>query len=91
MFQQTILGKIKESIPYVIAEAEKLGYHINEMSIGGGSAGHALAMIYAYRDADESPVPVKMTFGAVGPSKCKQETLINVEDMQITVIKKQDL
>lgn len=23
--------------------------------------------------------------------KCKQETLINVEDMQITVIKKQDL
>ena len=25
-------------------------------------------MLYAYRDADISPVPVKMTFGAVGPS-----------------------
>ncbi len=25
-------------------------------------------MIYAYRDADESPVPVKLLFGAVGPS-----------------------
>ena len=25
-------------------------------------------MIYAYRDADESPVPVKLLFGAVEPS-----------------------
>lgn len=60
--------EIKESIPVVIAEAEKLGYHIDEMSISGGSAGHCLAMLYAYRDADTSPVPVKMVFGAVGPS-----------------------
>ncbi len=27
--------EIKESMPVVIAEAEKLGYHIDEMSIGG--------------------------------------------------------
>ena len=60
--------EIKESMPVVIAEAEKLGYKIDEMSIGGGSAGHCLAMLYAYRDADTSPVPVKMVFGAVGPS-----------------------
>lgn len=60
--------EIKESIPVVIAEAEKLGYHIDEMTISGGSAGHCLAMIYAYRDADTSPVPVRMVFGAVGPS-----------------------
>ena len=46
----------------------KLGYHIDKMAIGGGSAGHALAMIYAYRDAEYSPVPVKLLFGAVGPS-----------------------
>ena len=38
------------------------------MGISGGSAGHCLAMIYAYRDAIDSPVPVKLTFGAVGPS-----------------------
>ena len=55
-------------MPVVIAEAEKLGYHINEMSIGGGSAGHCLAMLYAYRDAELSPVPVRIVFGAVGPS-----------------------
>ena len=57
--------EIKESMPAVIAEAEKLGYHIDEMSIGGGSAGHCLAMLYAYRDEETSPVPVKMVFGAV--------------------------
>lgn len=60
--------EIKESIPAVIAEAEKLGYHIHEMAVSGGSAGHCLAMLYAYRDADTSPVPVRMVFGAVGPS-----------------------
>lgn len=61
-------NEIKEAMPKVIEEAEKLGYHINKMAIGGGSAGHALAMIYAYRDAEYSPVPIKLLFGAVGPS-----------------------
>ena len=61
-------NEIKQAIPVVIEEARKYGYNINEMAIAGGSAGHTLAMIYAYRDKDESPVPVRMTFGAVGPS-----------------------
>lgn len=60
--------EIWDSIPYVIAEAEKQGYKIDRMAISGGSAGHALAMLYAYRDAETAPVPVKMVFGAVGPS-----------------------
>lgn len=60
--------EIKESIPHVIAEAENLGYHIDEMAVSGGSAGCCLALLYAYRDAEDSPVPVKMVFGAVGPS-----------------------
>ncbi len=60
--------EIKEAMPKVIAAAEKYGYPIREMGIGGGSAGHTLAMIYAYRDANEAPVPVKLLFGAVGPS-----------------------
>lgn len=60
--------EIKEAIPMVIDSAKKYGYHISEMGISGGSAGHALAMIYAYRDATSSPVPVRLLFGAVGPS-----------------------
>jgi len=60
--------EIKEAVPKVIEEAEKHGCLINEMAVAGGSAGHTLAMLYAYRDADSSPVPVRLLFGAVGPS-----------------------
>lgn len=59
---------IKSAIPIVIDEASKLGYNINQMAIGGGSAGGTLAMLYAYRDSEESPVPVKFLFEAVGPA-----------------------
>lgn len=43
------------------------------MSIGGGSADHALAMIYAYRDAKDAPVPVKFSFDTVGPASFYRE------------------
>lgn len=60
--------EIKQSIPYVIEKAAELGYDIDKMAVSGGSAGGYLALTYAYRDAAESPVPVKMVFEAVGPS-----------------------
>lgn len=60
--------EIKEAMPKVVEEAEGLGYHLDKLAVAGGSAGHALAMIYAYRDAGDSPVPVRLLFGAVGPS-----------------------
>ena len=60
--------EIRESIPAVVAKAAELGCPVDRMAIAGGSAGHTLAMLYAYRDADTAPVPVKMVFGAVGPS-----------------------
>lgn len=60
--------EIKNSIPAVVEEAKKLGYNLDSMAISGGSAGGTLAMLYAYRDAEESPIPVKMLFEAVGPS-----------------------
>lgn len=59
--------EIKSSIPFVVEEARKLGYNVDCMAISGGSAGGCLALLYAYRDADTSPVPVKMVFEAVGP------------------------
>lgn len=61
-------NEIKEAIPKVIEAAKEAGYPIDKMTIAGGSAGHALAMIYAYRDGPDAPVPVVLTFGAVGPS-----------------------
>lgn len=65
--------EIKDSIPHVIEAAKNEGYTIDKMAISGGSAGHALAMIYAYRDAKETPVPVVLTFGGVGPSSFYME------------------
>ncbi len=65
--------EIKNSIPAVIAEAEKLGYKIDGMAMSGGSAGGTLALLYAYRDAESSPVPVKMVFEAVGPASFHHE------------------
>ena len=47
------------------------------MAVAGGSAGQTLAMIYAYRDGKDAPVPVVMTYGDVGPSS------FHVEDWSI--------
>lgn len=65
--------EIKEAMPFVVEEAEKLGYKLDKMAISGGSAGGTLALLYAYRDADTSPVPVKMVFEAVGPASFHHE------------------
>lgn len=66
-------NEIKAAVPQVVAAAEESGYPIDRMTVAGGSAGHTLAMIYAYRDGAEAPVPVVFTFGGVGPSSFYQE------------------
>ena len=65
VYSQSI--EIKNSIPAIVEEAGKLGYPLDRMAISGGSAGGCLALIYGYRDAAESPIPVKMIFEAVCP------------------------
>ena len=61
-------NEIKAAMPKVVEAAEAAGYHIDKMTVAGGSAGHCLAMIYAYRDGKDAPVPVVFTYGGVGPS-----------------------
>lgn len=65
--------EIRAAVPQVIAAAEAAGYPIGRMAVAGGSAGHALAMLYAYRDGADAPVPVVLTFGGVGPSSFYRE------------------
>ncbi len=60
--------EIRDAVPHVVEAAKEYGYDITEMAVSGGSAGGCLALLYAYRDAKESPVPVRMVFEAVGPS-----------------------
>lgn len=59
--------EIKQSIPVIIAEAEKLGYKLDMMAVAGASAWGNLAMIFAYRDAESSPIPIKLVFQFVWP------------------------
>ncbi|MCI6174843.1 MAG: alpha/beta hydrolase [Clostridiales bacterium] len=60
--------EIRKAVPEVVRAAGEEGYRIDRMAAAGGSAGHTLAMLYAYRDGADAPVPVVLTFGAVGPS-----------------------
>ncbi|TNH05044.1 alpha/beta hydrolase [Testudinibacter sp. TR-2022] len=64
---KSMSDEIKTAIPQVVAKARQLGYPIEKMAIGGGSAGHGLAAIYAYRDGRTAPVPIAFSFGMVGP------------------------
>ena len=66
-------NEIKAAVPQVVKAAEEAGYPIDKMTVAGGSAGHALAMLYAYRDGRSAPVPMVLTFGGVGPSCFYQE------------------
>ena len=66
-------NEIKAAVPQVVQAAEEAGYPIDKMTVAGGSAGHCLAMLYAYRDGAEAPVPVVLTFGGVGPSSFYRE------------------
>lgn len=59
--------EIKRSIPVIKAEAEKLSYHLDIMAVAGASAWGNLAMIFAYCDAETSPIPVKLVFQFVWP------------------------
>ena len=49
-------------------ECEKRGYEIKQMALSGQSAGGCLAMLYAYSQADTSPIPVKFVFQQTGPA-----------------------
>lgn len=65
--------EIRASIPAIVEAAAERGYPLDRMAVGGGSAGGCLALIYAYRDADTSPLPVRFVFEAVGPASFRAE------------------
>ncbi|MCP2041581.1 acetyl esterase/lipase [Neisseria sp. HSC-16F19] len=70
---KTMAEEIKTAIPVVVAKAQELGYNIDKMAVGGGSAGHGLAAIYSFRDGAKAPVPIAFTFGMVGPTSLEMD------------------
>lgn len=63
-----ISEQVKSSVPAIVEAAAERGYAIDRMALTGGSAGAHLAMVYAYRDAADSPVPVAFVVDMVGPT-----------------------
>ncbi|MDO5628072.1 MAG: alpha/beta hydrolase [Mobilicoccus sp.] len=59
---------IAEGVTAAVSSAQSRGYDVDGLAMGGGSAGGALAMIYAYRDAHQAPVPVEAVIQMVGPA-----------------------
>ena len=65
--------EIQNSVKAVVAQAKQHGYPVNQMAITGESAGGTLAMMYAFRDGKNSPVPLKFVFQEVGPASFQPE------------------
>ncbi len=59
---------IKDCVKSIKENCDSLGYPIEEMAVSGISAGGCLAMLYAYREAENSPIPVRFVFQQSGPT-----------------------
>lgn len=72
--------EIQQGVAAVVAAAAERGYQLDGMVIAGGSAGGTLAMIYAYRDAATSPIPVAAVINMVGPASFEPEAWFGLDD-----------
>ena len=72
--------EIKQGVAAIVTAAKERGYPLNGMAIAGGSAGATLAMIYAYRDAKTSPVPVNAVISMVGPASFEPAAWFGFKD-----------
>ena len=59
--------EIWNAVNAIFEESNRLGYHVTEMATAGVSAGGTLAMNYAYKHADTSPIPVRFIFQLAAP------------------------
>lgn len=59
---------IKECVRCLKKDCDSLGYKVDEMAVTGISAGGCLAMLYAYKEGNNSPIPVKFVFQQTGPT-----------------------
>lgn len=50
------------------SKCAELGHELNQMAIGGYSAGAHLAMLYSTRHHDSSPLPIRFMISWVGPA-----------------------
>ena len=65
---QSMMTEIDTSIKAIKTKCKELGCDIEQMAIGGYSAGGHLAMLYSSLHAQSSPIPIKFQISWVGPS-----------------------
>lgn len=60
-------GQVLQCVKAIHTKSAELGYPVTEMTVSGGSAGGAIALLFAYGLAKESPIPLKFIFEQTGP------------------------
>lgn len=65
--------EISTCVQAIKDECSSRGYNLTEMAVSGESAGGCLAMLYAYKHAETSPIPIKFVFQQTGPANFEPE------------------
>lgn len=72
--------EVGQAVEAIYEKARALGFTITEMATTGGSAGGTLALMYAYNQPKDAPIPVKFVFEEVGPCTFNPEGWGNTTD-----------
>ncbi|MDE6281915.1 MAG: alpha/beta hydrolase, partial [Oscillospiraceae bacterium] len=75
MFQETA-----QAVEAIYEKAEAMGFPITEMAATGSSAGGTLALMYAYHQPEDAPIPIKFVFEQTGPASFEPELWGNTTD-----------
>ncbi|MBQ5392431.1 MAG: alpha/beta hydrolase [Bacteroidaceae bacterium] len=78
---ESMVTEIGMSIDAIIQECKRQGITLTQMAIGGYSAGGHLAMLYATRHAEDSPLPIRFQISWVGPADFTRLFPTNAEYM----------
>lgn len=68
MFQE-----IEQAVEAIYEKTGEIGLSITEMAVTGVSAGGCLALMYAYNQPENAPIPVKFVFEQTGPASFDPE------------------
>lgn len=72
--------ELRQCVAAIKKQCAQQGYHLRSMATSGQSAGGCLAMLYAYRETELSPVPVKLVFQQTGPADFQPSGWGNSDD-----------
>jgi acetyl esterase/lipase len=64
----TMLDEIQMCVNHIVEYSKSKGYQLDQMALGGLSAGGHLALLYGLKCADQSPLPIAFIASRVGPT-----------------------